>query len=622
MAILILIIAPLAVAGEELPDAPTKIQKSKQKAQARIESGTDTWRTTIESLDFPSLIFVFGKESSDPAQAVGMSLSPDHAGFTEDLANSIVRLMQRAEPDTDVISPKGIRQVDAGVQATIRGNVDSPEAALELLQQAFDADYTVWAKFIPQGQSIFRVVCEVLDTRGRTYAVSEGWTVRDGDIRSVASAIFVELANTFDRITNRTAVRYTFHLFGIKDSRQLTKISRQLKHVDGVRSAKPKGFKRSREGGSYGVLQLLYGGEYFDIAFEVQELVEQEFGYTIGELQSTPGAVVLKLTDAREAPAWHVLTDPEAADPHLRRDAFRAAYTQRGGLKVGVMIKEQRWVKAVEDDWRSGQEEGERDTASAFLIVDAMPSTTVQTLEDALAGAFSDAGVDVTDGHAVREQLTAQLEVQYKPRGGLASIDADPIAPGIQMTDTILGDALTKISPAYDVLVVGQVVNNQSEPGESARLRYTFRATDIKNHRVLGTQAWPDPRSQTGEFKVDKASDRDVARFIAGNILDQLYRNHLQDGTYIDVRIDNAASVRQIQQLAELFRRTIPGVLSVADPRFDTHKAQGRFRVRFEGTYEDLLSRIVTNAGKMAMDIETAESSPSLIVLQVQSYTG
>ncbi|MBL1219101.1 MAG: hypothetical protein D8M59_16605 [Planctomycetes bacterium] len=647
----IAILCNLSVAQEQ----QTKERKRRRNATevrehenaVTAEKGASAWVDAMEELNDPTLLFVFGLKDGTVDQQMGLSLTDDETAYCSSLASNIQRLMERAYPDTDVLRLDRKEIIDQSVRDVITANSTNPDLAVFALVDEFDADLTIWARFVPIESGNQRVICELLDRRGRSRAVSDNWSLNPRDFSGsgqVAAEMFVKIAETALNMTRRIALRHTFLLQGIENDRMLHDIAEAVKNkIDGVTGNIRPVFRRAGSE-SMGKMEIRYAGDFYDLSYDLQDLLLEDFGYNVDSLSSNDGAIVLALTPTQNAPSWKILANPNVADPTGLRGKFSSQYTNKGAPRVAVIVKERVFVNThsfavvpggtnvapnaghpdAGDDTKPDDPDAKPAPDPTHPVLpypvseqtwevrsyDAM-STSARELEDAIGGVLNDLNMTVVDGTAVHNALRRQLLVTLDTARPVGNADKPLVVSDAQMQA-----ALSNVD-AWDMLVeVNLTTPDAIEAQPPGRQSITARMTDVNFH-LLATQRWsPNKGSSSRAHPVDPADTDAVAEFLAGNLALDFYINHLGEAATIPVFLEDVPDYRTVEQIATILTRMVPGVLSVSNSRFDSVRGGGAMQIRYTGSYQDLLNSFLARTQTLQVDVDTERATPNELVLR------
>lgn len=581
--------------GGEFPDNPGGPAQIREADQQRKTVALDLWRSAMEKLDYPVLMFAFGIRDGSPERSVGFGLSRDELAFTEALATEVRAAISGATPSVDIVDVAAMEASKIRAAASVAAAGGSQDL-IDALMDAEDTDYAVVFEFVPLSADTYRVLGKIVNGRRAVRLDTGAYEVAVIDhnfLKRVGSAMFEEIAR---KMADIATVRFSNIKVQIAGGASMDRKMRDLGdaielleyvHDDSVRFRFRHGLYTS---------MVRYDGGALELAVDLQDLLANEFRMR-AQVALADGGIILTTYGKLNAPNWRILTDPDVDDPEGLRAAFRELYEESGRPQVAILFNEFESVQLESTQTTNPDIEPRLETRLSYR-----PSELVASFETELEAVLMDAGVRVRGGAELRDGLRRRLLLdQGRPDDGLVA-------------EAEIEEALRQLSDV-DVYVLGHFYPNSSGGGV-AESRMIFKAFTRQTKSMLGTGIWPSKEAtQDPEWGVDPDNETDIARFVGGSIIDAYYRNHLKAGNSIEVVVDGVASIRQIQLMADSFEMAVPGVISAPNPTFNS--GVGRFTVKYEGSYSDLVRGV--NEALASLMIDTIVDQASQEVLRVRA---
>lgn len=576
---------------EEFPDNPGGQAQINQRTDQVKAGAMEAWRAAMEGLDYPRILFAFGLSDGSPERALGRGLRPDEAAFTEALASSVRAAIIQAEPDTEIIDAASLdaSKVRAARSLSAAGGAQD---AIDALLASEDADFAVVFEFVQLTSDTYRVLGRIIDARrGRRYDTGayEVATINHPHLQRTGIAIFNEVAQTMQLIAGR---RFASYAVQIRGDSSLARTMRDFGDaVEGLEFVHDKSVRFRLSDGWY-TSSVRYDGGALELAVDLQDLFEEQFRVR-SQVAFADGGVLLTTYGTLHAPKWRVLVDSQVEDAEGVRQGFRGLYEEAGRPRVAILFNE---IETVERETSPHPDPEATPDYETRLTQHASP--LADSFETELAAVMMNAGVDLMNGAELRGSLRRQLLLD---RGR---------APDGLVREAEIEEALRQMND-LEMFVIGRL-DPDPAGGGLATSRMTFRAFTRESNRMLGVSTWPSKEAtRDPDYGVDPENETDIARFVAGSILDAYYRNHLRSGNSIDVIVEGAASFRQVQMIADSFETVVPGVISVPNPSFGS--GEGRFTVRYEGSYADLHRGLQEVLGSLMIDTITDQATQDVL---------
>jgi hypothetical protein len=596
MVMMLLAVVALPAFGQKKARPPSRQEESRAETDAVESRASVAWQEAMQKLGDPYILLSAGIWDGSPERALGRGLGPDERAYTDAIATEVRAAMTRSHPDTNLIDSASL---DA---ARVRAAIDlaesgSSQEAIERLMASENADYGVVLKFVRIGGSAaaptYRMLVSIKDARQTApydVGVFQVTELSNEFLQKTAIFAFDELASTMlNTVAGRSFPKYRVSVEG---NGKLTRVFRDLGGaIQELKYVKDDRVRFDQRGPWY-TTSVRYDGGPLDLAVELQDIFETQFRLR-ATVAAASGELLLRTYGTIGAPNWRVLTDVDADDPDDMRASFKDYYEAAGRPSVAILFNEFESVQLESTQTTDPNVAPQFETRLSQRV-----SPLAASFETELEAVMMDAGVSLKSGTELRDGLRRRLLLdQGRPEDGLVS-EAE-----IEEAMRQMGD--------FDVYVLGRFYPDSSGGG-LAESRMSFKAITRQTKTLLGARSWPSKEAtKDPDYGVDPHNETDIARFVGGSILDAYYRNHLKAGNSVDVVVDGAASIRQVQMIADSFEMVVPGVISVPNPSFSA--GEGRFTVRYEGSYAELQRGLQEVLGSLMIDTITDQASQELL---------
>lgn len=570
--IVVLAAASVPCPGQPRPDMPGPVTDLPNELVSEMN---DAW----ERLRNPRILVTTGV-------AQGQQLVYDanmHAANR--LEASLVQQLMRAFPG-GIVAFDVARAREANVLNGLRRDLGAALApqAERTLAQAFNADILIDVTLISAGGNRYAPSMRAVDTRNAREIARTSLVAIDLVSAGPTSHVYgTRLADVFGRgliaaagDAGRRGVAQTYTIRVLASSKEGGLSSRDLRRLAGeIEELRGVSWAETREAAAgaerFGVLEVRFTGRFRDLLDRIEDTVlpKQELAWTT---QSVDGVDAVVYVYGAQRPAWHRLTDPsDRGFGETMR--LRTARLERERPRLGIVVGDD-----IDD--------------APTLFGSEAPEMRTRFSDDQLAGAlsnlFSDLGFTVVDRMSVARQLRRERDnaAKYESHADLAAAMS----------------AITGVDLILHVDVEGQ--------GDSRRLNAVLY--DVDRARFLGQEQWPNSSAnRLSAYPVDGQEHTEVARFLAGRLLERWDRLAGNDARTVDVRVRNVTDASEVVALTEMLG-DLAGIDGVVDLHITT--GLGSFELLTSKNPVELLPVVADGVGRWRPGTEILIDGRTLIL--------
>ncbi len=452
----------------------------------------------------------------------------------------------------------------------------------KLLASHFDAELQIEVLLRQRNGKLYTESYAFRDLVASAY-LGNGTLNRNGDVLTITGADRVTgtfVCNEYAEVfCNRDSTR-TFSIRALAQDSKQDKTERTLRRLArDIENELPNDVKWAKvetevqDGVVYANFSVRYDGLFNDLLFDIEDYVleDKDMGWSI--IIQTPSDAGVYLFKA-ERPMWHILTDLEDS---IAVDATRKRKASLRGKRLGIVVG--------------------NDIANpeGYFAINNQPDPSSKKWENAalrasLVNALGDLGLTVQADDSIRKRLDTLHNNAERYNNAPHMIEA-------------LGDL-----SSLDYLLHVNIDN--SEVGSPRMIARLYNPGDAAETAM---QIWPAPiANRLSEYAVDVQNPEDLARFLAGRLVERWDRKRDDDFGTTLVHVRNVERAESVLGLSNLLRDSVRGIHEVTDIQISGPAAS--FEIVHEGDTDQMLFSAIDRIGLTYPGVEIQILNGVLVV--------
>lgn len=556
VAVLLLILSATLLAPHHATAQP--LQDRKPKSELTSETVTqlhDAWETARN----PKILVTVGVIDGESVRF-------------DDNSEPVKRLEKIVAGELARAFPSGVRDLESSrtqnraIVDAMRRNMggDSAKELDDLVKRTFEVDIRLEIVLRRRDRGLYTESFSLRDLNDGSFIATESLN-RENDILARVGAdkitgtfICDRFAKPFIEWSKNSVHTYEIHGFtqvkgGDDRERAMRRLGKDIERELG-QDVKWAEVKTRQQGGIlYVDLSVRYDGRLDDLLFDLEDRVLEKlnFGWNVITQEGRQAGVFI-FPDI--CPRWYSLTDAETESAQVITAARKSKLR---GNRLGIVV---------------GRDIVDPEAYFEDKQVAATGAWDEIALRAELVNAFTSAGMKVQADDSIRRKLATLRNNAERFKNAPNMIEA-------------LGE-LNEL----DYLLHVNIVDDKN--GQ----RFVARLLDPNDASEIAQQVWPAPDADHFvKYSVDGTKPSEVARFVAGKLLERWDRRIADNSNTTLVRVLNHHGGTDVLGLINLFREGVSGVKEASDPQIAGSSAS--FEIVHEGNTSNVLLRAIDRIG-------------------------
>ncbi len=510
---------------------------------------------------------------NDKSEAVTRLESIITGELSRAIAGGVVDLDAERKRDDRILE-----SMQRSVGENITSDVD------KILSDHFDADVRVEVLLRPRGQVLYTESYTFRDLESSTF-IDTGTLNRNGNPlgmtgadKVLATTVCMKFADAFVAGSYDTFSTYNIRVLAQdskKDRTQRT-IRRLPRDIEGEFPDEVQNADVNidvQDGVVFANFRIRYDGLLRDLLIDIEDYVLEDKGLSWSIITQDNRDAGVYIYNAHR-PAWHILTDRGEKEAN---DATRIRRANLNGNRLGIVVGSD-----ITDPEGYFAADGQVDASSRAFDNAALRASLVNS--------FTDLGMKVQADDSIRRRLST-----------------------IRKNSERYNNAPHMIESLGDLSSLDYLLHVNVDVSDDGRQRLIARLYDPRDASEIAQQVWPSPMANLlADYSVDANRPEQLARFLAGRLVERWDRQIKSNYNTTVVHVRNAQSTETVLGLSGLLRNSIAGIHDVSDIQISGPAVS--FEIIHESDTDQMLFRALDRIGLAYPGVEVQILSGVLVV--------